>query len=1399
IHEKVCCGAQVPALYVPPSPDPEPVDDDPQPAGQVPFLDYFGLWPAEHTGIKPYMSPRKRSCSPPTKFLSPAFQRFDTVPFTSPLGRFLLSNAKIRNKHQASQPLVLRYERHLHATPHTDVSSRERGLNRWIVVWRPNKEEQAWVHLYCFNKVQRRERRITIQTGLNLRSRRLLAMCHPVRVNVKRLQKRVIDRITRLNGPMAPCIDLTDDAPGNIFSSSSFSDLSLVYNGNDQRHQYLPQVFTSAVGTSVNSGASSSSLSSNLSQHPFLPSSSSQLFLDDYHLSSELKKLPAGQCVPIHFSPGDIIKHNSLSIYPVTSDGLDQTSVSRHVSNQNSTFHPQPKNRSVQSETNLSRGPLSSKRCIKKQTAVVSSQDQQSFNRDLFSNNDHVLHLGNKDLTYNVMQGGVKKASTYSVCSTDLSKNVACVEKSTISQNQYTASLRVKNSQSVPRVPDGISSLVPTNENALEYIPHHKSLSKESCIEVIDLSSDDDDAYKAQGGYGGLENDTSFVEGVAYYPHSGERMPGSSSSISLPKNGNSHWSSEKKSHCDVGHLGDLTTNGQTPNVLRNPATYVAPSSHCPDDVTESVKMKAKKQLNSHLCNNKEILVFDISNTEVKVSHQIVSQESHWNILDSTQDKIQREEYCGTSSAALEPCYTAHSFSKFGKHFQISSDQCVDLHCSERNNMDVNILSYKDHSHNIYQRTKNSNGSTIHTDSNCPTSTPSMTRLSFVPSAISINSVEHSQSDHKNCVYPTENNVRANDESVANYADSLLPNDDKVISKDKNVTENDSEKMENYESTCEKVIPLKTLNCVKQDRAKEISRLLGDECRELKLRGLEKLRAMNIELSRVTRNDVILLRNCRNDKGRSVTRDDWAIPKSSQPKVMHRDKSNISLNPDLSNAADIITAVPDYYLDIYEKGLLPSQIGERNASCSGLGMYHDINDNISCSINSKNNNSPIKNNNCLKDTSESFKESTFFGKKNSEFDVQYPYSMSDFTFQGNLQNEYNLNVVSNAGKNIFSREKVSQQKWEMYIGTDKCVVPFQTMQFGLSKYSNCGDSTDKYNNCLLNTIDRTTEENYDMKSRSLAALPEEEECRCSSVIMRKVPKFKNGQMCQGDVCPERDEIRCIKVFEGGGVCLEMMHVENVEEKEKNNEKVKAVCEKGFHQTEYDYPRTKILPAVNACGNKMTSKDNHKKPFKKKNCIPRELRNLARDEWKELRTTGFHPSNVVGSENAEISYYISDSDEDVLGGGGLLDSTQAEPSYVSKVMPNSEKRKKFPLEVLRLLKDECKELKRMKNNHRNSSKLKRISMAVNSGILRKGTIHLSKSSDTLNLIMKYRNNMQCVKPPRKQILNKVRTSLSTRSQSNSINCVEVYTLRGSHRYLLETEFAMCVLNYDIPSLT
>ncbi|XP_068240492.1 titin homolog isoform X2 [Palaemon carinicauda] len=848
IHEKKCSGDIAPSP-VPPSPDPEPADEDLEPAGQVPFLAYFRLQPAKHTGIEPYMSPRKRSSSPPRKLIGSMFPRFESIPLTSPLGKFLLTNSKLRNKYQASQHLVIRYERHLHATPHTDiVSSRDRCNNRWIVVWRPNKEQQPWCHLYSFTKRQKRERHLTIESGLNWKSRKLLSRCRPVSVVLKRLQKRIVDRVTRLNGPTAPCIDLTDE-PQRMFSDvlcnypetilSSSSPFGITLNGTPKLEEGL-RLFYDSNETTLNFGASSSS------HPPAVPVSNRHVGITQQynHWGNEVE---SSEQDPLAFNPGDIINHDTISILPITPSNLLQNhSLLNTSGNINHSTQRQPNShyKALSLKGVPAPGPKCSK--INRDTLSKRQQVQQTGNTYLLSNSDLLqLTQGN----YGVLGKFHTNTSEISVSANNVSgHSVVSNSPQTLNQCQENPSRTcIKNY--VPRL----------HENSSLVLPHTTGTttpSINSLIEVIDLSSDDDDSGRVKV-CSEADHAPSQLDGLSCYPHSGAKMPGSSKS-SLPKNGNSHWSSNCKSHCDAGRVGDLATNGQPPNVLKNPAS-VSQGFNSSKESIPSVQPHDKTTTNSRKrrCEDhpqdyvgRKLVVIDVSNVGMKV----VSWE---NISENEMISITSRPQC--KKTLSYPVETSSDRERdVRKHDGIQSISSELDALSDLNQSGAFVNSVRCRPEVSYTEPSNEQKSMLR-ESKCNDSLSKRKTEEYNAQKFNLETEKNSGSLFKNLV----NTVSKGVEFICSLVGSGSVNEVKSVNE--NRMEGNSRDYSELAYLDNRALKSKVLDSSLEDQVfgdgkstkvpKELAQLLKDECRELNRNGLGDLRSIDVQNCKLTRRSV----------------------------------------------------------------------------------------------------------------------------------------------------------------------------------------------------------------------------------------------------------------------------------------------------------------------------------------------------------------------------------------------------------------------------------------------------------------------------------------------------------------------------------------------------------------
>merc|ERR1711874_604392 len=108
--------------------------------------------------------------------------------------------------------------------------------------------------------------------------------------------------------------------------------------------------------------------------------------------------------------------------------------------------------------------------------------------------------------------------------------------------------------------------------------------------------------------------------------------------------------------------------------------------------------------------------------------------------------------------------------------------------------------------------------------------------------------------------------------------------------------------------------------------------------------------------------------------------------------------------------------------------------------------------------------------------------------------------------------------------------------------------------------------------------------------------------------------------------------------------------------------------------------------------------------------REVAKLAADEWKEIRHQGFHPADLL-SDQGEIVYLRFDddsSDDNDNAGDKNEENTVVDEVDESMNKENNvevAKPKKLSRDLLALLSDECKELKRPRGRGKASARGRR----------------------------------------------------------------------------------------------
>jgi hypothetical protein len=97
--------------------------------------------------------------------------RFTTIPFSSNLGQSFFKSSRLTPAN--SETLVSRYERSCLARSACSALPVVEPTNHNVRTLRPcplKRKASAWTHSYCFNKADRRERMLTIQTGTETRN-----------------------------------------------------------------------------------------------------------------------------------------------------------------------------------------------------------------------------------------------------------------------------------------------------------------------------------------------------------------------------------------------------------------------------------------------------------------------------------------------------------------------------------------------------------------------------------------------------------------------------------------------------------------------------------------------------------------------------------------------------------------------------------------------------------------------------------------------------------------------------------------------------------------------------------------------------------------------------------------------------------------------------------------------------------------------------------------------------------------------------------------------------------------------------------------------------------------------------------------------------------------------------
>ncbi|XP_045105556.1 uncharacterized protein LOC123501045 isoform X2 [Portunus trituberculatus] len=1286
-HERHCCG-EVPSSPPTPSPEPEVPDEEPEPTGQVPFLSYFNLRPAQHTGLEPHMSPRKKSVSsPPAKLPGPIYPRYDTIALSSPLGRYLFAHSKFRSKYQASQHAVMRYERHLHATPNADINYRERCTSRWIVVWRSRKEQQPWVHLYCFNRAQRRERMITLRTGLTKESRRLLRLCRPLEVRVKRMPKRMVDRLLRLGTPnSAPCIDLTDEqqhlvvgqplarpldppltywvSPGGSSLGHSTMELQWVTGLPEQSSTLAPH-YASQLGTGNMVGLTVG-----------------------HHSSLNLLSMVPGTMQHQHqLPPGLTIQPSPLSSRPLLP-----------LAANNSHFKA-PQNVPVEDGLGRLHFPLTPDVSISPiggPAQPTRSQLEADFMKPL--SRKKFPHLSSSPAVPQVSRQQARPPMAFPA-----------------NQHLHPVPPQPPDWERVPRVGVGEGNSLPHT---------HPS----SSIEVIDLSSDEDDYGRVGCSRSEAANAPQQLDGLACYPHTGAKVPSESSEYSLSKNGNSHWSSQQKSHCGAGRVGDLATNGQPPNVppsptIPHPCPDLGPSPNPSPEAHRPIENMRKRKIEEDVApHGDKTIILDLCSQGMvvsKVNHSLSPTTSTSEHCDPPHKEHCRSGEVSTSSLPYptinQTNLTSDTFSSLQVDQGLPSSQsgCVQRRGSE----DAQGSSWKE----------------------------GKPRIRFLNSLVN---------------------------KGVEFFRSFMSKDSKAL-RVSTGTFAGSPRLGRGNRRRARARPASAKVSF------EVQRLLRDECRELRRSGLRELSHLDPQGIRLTRRTVghilpgtqparknlgpRLGENCPPNKNSSRA-------KKEEGRGGHREAMGwgpVSLKCPAFLTMDENGNSASYIQTDTKQPASRERPGLASRDESGWGVAAEAP--RQWKVGAASLPSPVDKSETKFASGNVTGKSTVFSElsvRNSEVLVNSCSGARGNSVNNNLQY---TQCTSTAGvvNSILTPTEVEAKKRNL--SRDSVSATRRMNSFTRGMGHPVGVPTgkaavgEKVTPGTLWDADNTTTSVCSIKTTTTPPPRLTKDVLSSSpTAVRPELTGKTAEECGAQLaqCPLPDQLQHYPASSDAPLTTHsrphLTLLNSIRTSPASKHPVRP------HSLDQQPP---LYLSVSA----KPQSTNQRKRAK----LHRELINLGRDEYKEIRGTGFHPSDFLGHE--EVKYLSTSSDEDEAPSPSTSFSRPQPARSAGGRAREPPQSTKVSREVARLLKDECKELQDRQSGKdkcdrdRERGRCRSMHPQAKLGHIVADDLEVWGSS-------------RC----------------STRSQVNTQPVVETFTPRDSHRHLLRSEVAMCVLNYELPNI-
>lgn len=1281
-------------------------------------------------------------------------------------------------------------------------------------------------------------------SGLNGRSRDLLNKCRPCRIKIKRLQKNLVDCYKRIGQPTVLCIDQTDDVQ-SLAMQQTPSFINSVSDETWFEQCMLPR-------TEVNLGASSSFVAagSNL-----WASTSNALFQDG--------------CRGIQRQPDNCMQYAG-------SLGYDLTYRDRVPHGEGEKERPAVHQGSGKYLSHQSEGRWN------QNVHFQEHRDADSIDRV------HGSHSVLQDFSY--VQTKSKKVSLRDEWHNSHSE-VQVVKIYKNNESKYNSDSRIQNTNNPPATQTGVMQtvrpgvvsvpqLLENESDSLSLNNASVSISRTNTpIEIIDLSSDDDESMNSRR-QNEADNAPQQLNGLNCYPHSGAKIP-FSSKHSLPKNGNSHWSSEKESHCGAGHLGDLAINGQPPNVPPNlsispvPDSVFLPYTAPPAIPNESgIKPNSRKRKHESLnVTDRKILILDSSSSNSKTEYEKIIKENVGIRQNSpfrlcTQEGFQ--DIHGEEAVVPEVLDGEYIFRRESLD-QGSQRLIIDDEISFKPPLHVD----EDISFNITER---------HLDIDRSGRQRNSSELEGVSKEMGLSKEANmnSQDKHVQCVGTPVVGFLSNIVNTVNKGveffralvgssinDKVLHAGDKQTLKCENISPTKGKVVESsnkYSITLtEEGSEKKT--AVARKKCSEMDKLLKDECRELKQRGLGELRHLDIQEARLTRRSVerYIPRKTKRKaasgfkhysiKGSPHSNKDLTekstqkvnISDSKIRTAFHRKETNDLSKSDPHSYEGEVSNVPtkvDFCIPLLEDKHL-SKDADKNlftdiAVPSELKDISAMNVDVLDDCIDENGNSPTY----------SGIRSAFDNNKNSssarleEVDHKQITGLNsrkhDLAFKNVNSKTIKTSEVCSYQEDTFIQETFmgKEKKWEneKIINTAKLRTPpvktSRNLYKGARELLNL--ASDEWKEIskqgfhplrivkpalIKKVLQAESRENIHSTPRKLHMLVQDE-------LETGQPTFTDSK---SERVPQTD-IHCAWSSHLNGnrpdVNVSYNEIDDslMGETADTHGGFTEVPETGAHG-KFLLSDAKLLNTHTnkACteskeaapsqkefmdkNNLENSKSHSVKKSKTKPYRSRELLNLAGDEWKEMQGKGFHPSDLLGVYSGEFECCDCISGEEY--------TPKAESQHFIKETNNNspefsdlKQSPKLSRELFRLLKDECKELQpaklRVQKSKSRSRKnlqpfgLKRLQEAYKSADI---STRRQSLLQNLSLDSACRPSLGYHKMGNKtsgMTGTKSQQTRNTRSQTNILSNVEACTPRSSHREILQTELAMCVLNYDLPAI-